>query len=80
MRLVPLYAMAFFVGRVLFRIGYGIAFYYRSWGMWINFISQSFILGLIGYFMITRGFMFGISAVTGSPQSPTNATDAKIEL
>ena len=77
MRLVPLYAMAFFVGRVLFRIGYGIAFYYRTWGIMVNFISQSFILGLIGYFMITRGFMFGISAVIGSPQLPT---DVKTEL
>ena len=77
MRLVPLYAITFLVGRILFRIGYGVAFYYRGWGMRTNFMSQGFIIGLTVYLMITRGFMFGIAAVTGSPHSPTAA---KIEL
>ena len=73
MRLVPLSAIAFFVGRVLFRVGYGIAYYYRGWGIMINFISQGFIVGLTGYLMFTRGFMFGIAAAVGSPHSPTAA-------
>ena len=73
MRLVPLSAIAFFVGRVLFRVGYGIAYYYRGWGMSINFISQGFIIGLTGYLMFTRGFMFGIAAAVGSPHPPTAA-------
>ena len=73
MRLVPLYAITFLVGRILFRIGYGVAFYYRIWGISTNFQSQIFIFGVIGYLMFTRGFMFGIAAVAGSPHSPTVA-------
>ena len=61
MRLVPLYAMTFIVGRVLFRIGYGIAFYYRSWGMMVNLFSSWFMVVQITYFMFTRGFTVGMT-------------------
>ena len=73
MRLVPLSAIAFLVGRIIFRIGYGIAYYHRVWGVFINFVSQGFIIGLTGYLMFTRGFMFGIAAAVGSPHPPTAA-------
>ena len=46
MRLVPLYTTAFVIGRILFRIGYGIGWIYRACGMQINFISTWFIIGL----------------------------------
>ena len=61
MRLVPLYAMTFFVGRVLFRIGYGIAYYYRTWGIMVNFFSSWFMIVQITYFIFTRGFMVGMT-------------------
>ncbi len=52
MRLVPLYATTFVVGRILFRIGYPTK---RTWGIMINFLSQFFVVGLTIYFMFTRG-------------------------
>ena len=64
MRLVPLYTTAFIMGRILFRIGYGISWKYRGFGMSINFISTGFITGLIVYFIFTRGFMFGLDTTT----------------
>ena len=64
MRFVPLYTTAFIIGRILFRIGYGISWIYRACGMQINFLSTWFISGLIIYFMFTRGFMFGLDTTT----------------
>ena len=78
MRLVPLYTTTFIVGRILFRIGYGISWKYRGCGMAINFFSTWFITGLIIYFMFTRGFMFGLD--TTPVPSGTNPGSGKIEL
>ena len=78
MRLVPLYTTTFIVGRILFRIGYGISWKYRGCGMAINFFSTWFITGLIIYFMFTRGFMFGLD--TTPIPSGTNPGSGKIEL
>ena len=78
MRLVPLYTTTFIVGRILFRIGYGISWKYRGCGMAINFFSTGFITGLIIYFMFTRGFMFGLD--TTPVPSGTNPGSGKIEL
>ena len=78
MRLVPLYTTAFVIGRILFRIGYGISWKYRGVGMHINFQSTWFITGLIIYFMFTRGFMFGLNTTT--VPSGTNPGDGKTEL
>ena len=78
MRLVPLYTTAFVIGRILFRIGYGISWKYRGCGMLMNFISTGFITGLIIYFMFMRGFMFGLDATT--VPSGTNPGGGKIEL
>ena len=76
MKLVPLYTMAFITGRILFRIGYGIHPMYRGWGVLINFLSSFFVVCLIIYFMVTRGFMFGIMASEGVAE----ATVTKEEL
>ena len=78
MRLVPLYTTAFIMGRILFRIGYGISWKYRGVGMHINFQSTWFITGLIIYFMFTRGFMFGLDTTT--VPSGTNTGGEKTEL
>ena len=78
MRLVPLYTTTFIVGRILFRIGYGISWIYRACGIQINFFSMWFITGLIVYFMFTRGFMFGLD--TTPVLSGTNLGSGKIEL
>ena len=78
MRLVPLYTTAFIMGRILFRIGYGISWKYRGVGMHINFQSAWFITGLIIYFMFTRGFMFGLDTTT--VPSGTNPGGGKTEL
>ena len=78
MRLVPLYTTAFIMGRILFRIGYGISWKYRGVGMHINFQSAWFITGLIVYFMFTRGFMFGLDTTT--VPSGTNSSGGKNEL
>lgn len=62
MRLVPLYSTVFIVGRILFRVGYGISWRYRTWGMHMNLHSTAFIIALLAYLMLTRGFMFGLEA------------------
>jgi len=77
MRLVPLYSTAFVIGRILFRLGYGISWKYRGCGMQINFTSTGFITGLIFYFMFSRGFMFGLDVTT--VPSGTSA-GGKVEL
>ena len=78
MRLVPLYTTAFVIGRILFRIGYGISWKYRGCGMLVNFSSTWFITGLIIYFMFTRGFMFGLDTTT--VPSGTNPGGRKTEF
>jgi len=77
MRLVPLYSTAFVIGRILFRLGYGISWKYRGCGMQINFMSTGFITGLIFYFMFSRGFMLGLDVTT--VPSGTSA-GGKVEL
>ena len=57
MRLVPLYSVAFVIGRVLFRIGYGIDPMKRGWGMWTNLLSTFYVIGFTVYCMYTRGFL-----------------------
>lgn len=80
MRLVPLYATAFVVGRVIFRIGYGIHPNHRAWGVWINFLSNYLIVGLIAYFMYTRGVFFQLDTTMRSTSTVSTETGAKAEL
>lgn len=60
MKIIPLYSILWVIGRILFRIGYGIHPMYRSFGMLSNFVSALFFLCVVGYLMYTRGFMYGI--------------------
>ncbi|MCG8626954.1 MAG: MAPEG family protein [Proteobacteria bacterium] len=77
MRIIPLYSLAFIVGRVLFMIGYGISPKYRSVGMGINFILTFFFIGYTIYLMYLRGFMYG-TRLTANPTATTGT--AKSEL
>ena len=77
MRLIPLYSLTFVIGRVLFRVGYGINSGYRAWGMHTNMYASFFICGLIAYFAVTRGFMFGIELTSVLQDS---GAENKIEL
>lgn len=78
MRLVPLYCTSFVVGRVLFRIGYGIHPKYRGLGFMVNVTSGTFILGLVLYLMFTRGLMFGIE--TADLGAEAGMPGGKVEL
>ena len=77
MRIIPLYSLAFIVGRVLFMIGYGISPKYRSVGMGTNFILTFFFIGYTIYLMYLRGFMYG-TWLTANPTATTGT--AKSEL
>ena len=59
MKLIPLYTVAFVVGRVLFRIGYVLRPEYRSFGMHLNFASTGFVLAKVVYLQLTRGLASG---------------------
>ena len=78
MRIVPLYTIVFVVGRILFRIGYSIGPQYRSAGMFMAFSSTVFMIGLNGYLMYSRGFLYGLD-VTELSSSAVH-TPGKSEL
>jgi hypothetical protein len=67
MRIIPIYSLAFIVGRVLFTVGYSINPRYRALGMVINLSSSSFIIGYVIYLMYLRGFMYGILMDLSNP-------------
>ena len=77
MRIIPLYSLAFIVGRVLFMIGYSISPKYRSYGFAINFFSNVFSIGYVIYLMYLRGFMYGTDS--SNPTAATTGTE-KSEL
>lgn len=60
LKLVPLNALVFTVGRILFRVGYGVHPKYRGVGVWCFFSAQTVILSLCIYMLYTRGIMFGL--------------------
>lgn len=61
MKIIPLFATHWVIGRILFNIGYRIGSYYRALGMSMNIFATFFFLGLVCYLVYTRGFMYGIS-------------------
>ncbi|KAL5460487.1 hypothetical protein EMCRGX_G033938 [Ephydatia muelleri] len=69
LKLIPLYTTAFIVGRILFRIGYGLSPGYRTVGMTINFASSVYIIGFTLYLMYTKGFMYNMTASGGVPSA-----------
>ena len=52
-RLIALYSFTFFVGRILYRIGYP---NHRGFGFAMTMFPSIFLSGLTVYFMVTRGF------------------------
>ena len=64
MRFIPLSACLFFVGRILFMVGYSIQLEYRSFGMSINFALDFFTLGANGYLMYKYGLLVGLEDKT----------------
>ena len=53
MRVIPLYSFLFFVGRILYRIGYP---NHRTFGFAMTIFPSTYLGGLALYFMATRGF------------------------
>ena len=64
MRFIPLTACLFFIGRILFMVGYSIKPEYRSFGMSINFALDFFTLGANGYLMYKHGLLVGLEDKT----------------
>lgn len=72
LKLVALNAIVFTVGRILFRIGYGIHPKYRGVGVVCSFTGQLVILSLCVYYIYTKGIMYGLEEAT-TTQSPTTS-------
>ena len=75
MRIIPLYSLAFIVGRVLFMIGYSFGPLYRGTGMHINFNLSFFFIGYIIYLMYLRGFMYGTLTDSSNPTSTARKSE-----
>ena len=60
LKLIALSAVVFTVGRILFRVGYGIHPKYRGVGVWCFFTGQAVTLGLCVYYLYTYGIMHGL--------------------
>lgn len=71
LKFVALNAVVFTVGRILFRIGYGIHPKYRGVGAVCSFTGQAVILSLCIYYIYTKGILHGLEEAT-STQSPTS--------
>ena len=67
MRIIPLFSLTSFIGRVLFIIGYNIGPRYRGAGMYINGCSCLVFLGYSIYLIYLRGFMYGILDNSSNP-------------
>ena len=70
LKLVALNALVFTVGRVLFRVGYGVHPKYRGVGVWCFFSGQFLVLGLCVYFLYTRGLMHGLEVTLDDGAEP----------
>ena len=62
-KIIPVYAITFTVGRVLFAIGYMINPMYRGTGIIINFFSSLLLAGYVIYLTYTRGMVYGLGTV-----------------
>lgn len=60
LKIIPLNALVFTVGRIAFRVGYGVHPKYRGVGVWCTFSAQFIILATCIYMLYTRGIMFGL--------------------
>ena len=75
MKIIPLYSLAFIVGRVLFMIGYSIHPKYRGTGILINFFLSFFFIGYIIYLMYVHGFMYGTLTDSSNPTSTARKSE-----
>ena len=57
LRLIPALCITFFIGRILFRIGYP---NYRAFGYIMNFSAALFNFGTNAYFAVKYGFLSGL--------------------
>ena len=64
MRFIPLTAFLFFIGRILFMVGYTIKPDYRGFGMSINFAVGFFTFGTNAYLMYKYGLLGGLEDKT----------------
>ena len=71
MRIIPIFATHWVISRIVFNIGYRIGSRYRSLGMVSNFFANFVFLGLVCFFVYSRGFMYKVSdpGITGAGQS-----------
>lgn len=60
MWIIPLFSLTFFIGRILFLIGYSFGPRYCGAGMYINMCLSVLFLGYCIYLIHLRGFMYGI--------------------
>lgn len=62
LRLLPVYSVAFTLGRLLFRIGYRKTNYcaYRETGMSLNYGSTFIMMCIVVYYVCTRGISYGL--------------------
>lgn len=76
LKYIPLNALVFTLGRILFRVGYGIHPSYRGLGVACFFASQVVTLSLCTYFLYTHGIMYGLEGAVDAPSpGPTTAQD-----
>lgn len=75
MKIVPIFVIAFIIGRILFRIGYGINPYYRSLGITITFVNTGLLAIYVMYLMFTNCFMFDL----GGGAHPADKENINIE-
>ena len=80
MKIVPIFVLAFIIGRILFRIGYGISPYYRSLGITITFVNTSLLAIYVMYLMFTNGFMFDLGDVVYPANKENINIEGKTEL
>ena len=55
LRLLPIFAVVFTVARILFRIGYGVHYLLRAFGMSANICANYVIIGVALYSLATKG-------------------------
>lgn len=80
LKLIALNAVVFTVGRILFRVGYGIHPKYRGVGVWCFFTGQTVILSLCVYFLYTKGLMYGLEEMAGKISPSASESLPKQEL
>ncbi len=61
---VPLFVINFVVGRILFRVGYGIGPEYRGVGVVMTFVPAAVLACGCCYATLTKGFGFGVGDET----------------